>query len=168
MKSDADFVLKFQYENLISRLPEKAYMTSLIALFFDNVNDWQYSIVERHFFHIQLNEWWDCIPVMATIYHPRNLPNNDAYFPALLFQVLALSLQFILPTADIDLEPLKQGKALNALSAEYSNFGCGLMVLLGRQHPNLSSIQHDMLRAAWLKNADIVPESWHTLSQAIR
>lgn len=141
---------------------------ALVSFFFKNVNDWQYSIVELHFFQTQLDEWWDCIPCLPSIDHPRHLPNNDEYFPALLFQVIALSLQFLPPTFDIDIEPLKQGKSLHALSAQYSNFGCALLGLLGRQRPTLSSIQHDLLRSAWLKNADVVPESWHTLGQAIR
>lgn len=166
--ADPDVALKAQYDSFVLRLPPKSYSIGLVSFFFDNVNDLQYSIVEQHFFQPQLDEWWDCISYLPTIGHPRNLPNNDEYFPALLFQVIALSLQFLPPTFDIDLEPLKQGKSLTTLSAEYSNLGCALLDLLGRERPTLSAIQHDLLHSAWLKNADMIPESWHTLGQAIR
>lgn len=155
--------------SLVSQLPDKSYTKSLVTLFFDNVNDWQYSILDRYFFQTQLENWWNCIPDMMLVGYQKGLRNNDdKYFPALLYQVIALSLQFLPPTTAIDLEFLKKGKSLHALSAKYSDLGCTLMALLGRHFPTLSSVQHDLLRSAWLKTSDLIPESWHTLSQAIR
>ncbi|RDW88417.1 hypothetical protein BP6252_00449 [Coleophoma cylindrospora] len=124
---------------------------------------------DRYFFQSQLENWWNCIPEMILVGHQKGTrSNDDKYFPALLFQVIALSLLFLPPTAAIDLEVLQKGESLHALSAKYSDFGCTLMTLLGRHFPTISSIQHDLLRSAWLKTSNLVPESWHTLSQAIR
>jgi len=96
---------------------------------------------------------------------PEELSKELRYFPALLFQVLALALQFLpsaaavwkrLPTNDI------------ALCRRYSDIGVELMVILGRPGVALTAVQADFLRTSWLKNIGRGVEAWHSIGNAIR
>lgn len=98
-----------------------------------------------------------------------NLSWELAYFAALLFQVIALSLQFLPPGADrdMDLDSEDQGLA-DQLSKKFSDAGEAVMDTLGRQHPTIEAVQADMLHCAWLKNCGRGTESWFCLSNAVR
>lgn len=95
---------------------------------------------------------------------PIQLSTELRYFPALLFQVIALSLQFLPPDWDV----------LSGLSHElstsrtYSDLGDRLLYLLGRPGLNITAIQADFLRSSWLKNCGRAVEAWHTIGYAIR
>ncbi|KAK9323502.1 fungal-specific transcription factor domain-containing protein [Lipomyces orientalis] len=42
------------------------------------------------------------------------------------------------------------------------------MAILGRHNSTVTAVQHDLLRALWLKNCSRATESWHSLGNAIR
>ena len=92
------------------------------------------------------------------------------FFPALLFQCLALALQFQPLEDDPNLDSLKYavGMSFDDVASEYSQCGISIMALLGKRHTTLTTVQAGFLRTAFLKNYGMVPESWHSLSQTIR
>jgi hypothetical protein len=119
-----------------------------------------YDIIEPYHFKRQLKEWQK-ITTGAT----ETLSVELRCFPALLFQTLAITVQFVPPTFNIgevsDLDALQ-------LSQKYSDNGVELVQLLGHQGTSMIMVQHDLLRAAWLKNRGRGAEAWHALSDAIR
>jgi hypothetical protein len=54
------------------------------------------------------------------------------------------------------------------LSQKYTDIGLNLIHLLGHQGTTVVTVQHDLLRAAWLKNRGHGGEAWHALSDSIR
>ncbi|KAK9350568.1 hypothetical protein V1505DRAFT_318406 [Lipomyces doorenjongii] len=42
------------------------------------------------------------------------------------------------------------------------------MAILGRHNSTVTAVQHDLMRALWLKNCSRATESWHSLGNAIR
>ena len=87
------------------------------------------------------------------------------YFPALLFQVIALSLQFV-PTGWDTLAGLPASQVSSPQM--YSDLGDELLSLLGRPGLAITGVQAEFLRSSWLKNCGRGIESWHTLGSAIR
>jgi hypothetical protein len=87
------------------------------------------------------------------------------YFPTLLFQVIALSLQFVPSGWDV-LAKLPTSRL--SASQMYSDLGDELLSLLGRTGLALSAVQADFLRSSWLKNCGRGIEAWHTVGSAIR
>lgn len=139
-KSGHETWLLAKYNHLVNRLPSDFYRQCLVQNFFDEVN-WVYSILDPNLFQSQLRDWQQSSQNKPSEVDLNKLSLDCLYFPALLFQVLGLSLLSIPPTIDVDLEPLKNGKSVNVLAAEYSHCGCDLISLLGREDPCLTSIQ---------------------------
>ncbi|PLB53289.1 hypothetical protein P170DRAFT_404297 [Aspergillus steynii IBT 23096] len=95
----------------------------------------------------------------------KELSMEMRYFPALLFQVIALSLQFVPTGWDV----WSRLPAAGILASEqYSDLGDELLSLLGRPGLALVAVQADFLRSSWLKNCGRGIESWHTVGSAIR
>lgn len=90
-------------------------------------------------------------------------------FPALLFSVLAVTLQFVAPDDE-------EARALNLstiqqciwLSQRYLDIGEKIIRLFERQKPTTTSIEFYLVRMAWLKNAGRGSESWQCLGVALR
>jgi hypothetical protein len=93
-----------------------------------------------------------------------NLSRDVVYFSTLLFQVLAVALQF-LPSGTVVQEMLQivNQDECDRISQRYSRLGEELLVLLGRQHSTIFGIQHDLLRAQWLKTSGRGVAAWHAL-----
>ena len=90
-------------------------------------------------------------------------------FPALMFQLLAVSLQFAsLDTPASRSLNLSDSEAYDRLSEHYSNKGEELINSLEKRRANLASIMHDLLRVTWLKNCSRGVEAWYPLGTAIR
>jgi len=94
-----------------------------------------------------------------------NLSVELGCFPAVLFQILAITIQFLPP--EVSFQGLPEKDRLG-LSQKYSNAGAGLVQLLGHHGFAITAVQHDLLRAAWLKNRGRGAEAWHALSDSIR
>jgi hypothetical protein len=105
------------------------------------------------------------LPNLVKYLRPEDHSRELQYYPAVLFQVLALTLQFLSPD-----EPVLSKLSTNELSSpqEYSDMGEELLSLLGRQAATVAAVQADFLRSSWLKNCGRGVESWHTLGRAIR
>lgn len=124
-----------------------------------------YFILERYYFNELFSRWppkEDIEPVkyLTSI----QLSTELRYFPALLFQVIALSLQFLPP----DWHGLSGSSYELFTSRTYSDLGDRLLYLLERPGLAITAIQADFLRSSWLKNCGRAVEAWHTVGYAIR
>lgn len=151
------------------QLPARPFCETLVKLFFEAVN-WHYGVLDKEVFLELYDTWWQEGYRILMDGGPRRLPPDLQMFPALLYQVLAQALQFLPRDHDPDLHHLKLGasQTFSELSAEYSECGMDLVAAIGRENATLVCVQHDFLRASWLKNSGRVAESWHSLGQAIR
>ncbi|KAG4442130.1 hypothetical protein IFR05_002416 [Cadophora sp. M221] len=153
-----------KYWVLISGLPSPAAVDGLIDIFFSEIN-WLYGIIEPFYFKRAFREWR--VFTAATADSPRieSISPSLRSFPALLAQLLAITMMYLPPGAKI--EGLPTIKYLD-LSQRYSEIGVDLVRLLGHQGTTTVTVQHDLMRAAWLKNRGHGAEAWHALSKAIR
>ncbi|KAI1629563.1 hypothetical protein EDD37DRAFT_59029 [Exophiala viscosa] len=154
------------YRALIKRLPCRTCVEHLVQVFFTEVN-WQFAIVDRNIFDDQLTEYYRY--QSASILEPQDqIPTDQLTFPALLFQVIGLAVQFL---------PAQAGQGLHSAclrgiprDGKYDLQGCHTMQLLnlvGKNAMNLTYIQAEFLRISWLKNCGFIAEAWHALAQTI-
>lgn len=139
----------------------------LIELFFSELNCC-YRIVEKYFFRKDLAAWF---AVKDAIVKGEREPatRNILYFTALIFQILAVQLQFLPPgTATANILGLKDLNACEGLSHKYSADGQDLMNMVGRQNSTITAVQYDLLRVFWLKSCSRGTAAWYSLGDAIR
>lgn len=149
---------------IISRLPPKTVIDELIAVFFSDVN-WHYFIIEKVYFNDLSSRWYSANPTPVAYLTSDKLSHELRYFPGILFQVVALSLQFLPPGSDI----LKKISINDSKPAQrYSELGMNLMELLGRRGSALTAVQTSLLRASFLKNLGRGTDAWMVLGEAIR
>ncbi|EKD19533.1 fungal specific transcription factor domain-containing protein [Drepanopeziza brunnea f. sp. 'multigermtubi' MB_m1] len=160
--------LREKYKSMIRQLPAKPYIEQLVACFFREVN-WQYCPLDEGPFRDLLKNWHS-LSFSTLNKGPQELPPDLQFFPALLFQTLAMALQFQPIDYDQSLDSLKYaaGMSLDDLASDYSESGCQILCMLGKRHTTLVTVQAGFLRTAYLKNCGLVPESWHHLSSTIR
>lgn len=160
--------LKERYKSLVRLLPAKNFVDQLLVTFFEEIN-WHCSSIDKDFFMEQLQNW-NKVSFSVLNRGPQDLPGDIRYFPALLFQVLALALQFQPPEYDPTLDSLKyvSDMSLDDLATDYSESGIAILSLLGKRDLNLVTIQAGFLRTSFLKNSGFITESWHSLGQTIR
>lgn len=86
-----------------------------------------------------------------------------------MLQVIALALHFLADVDNVDsiVSRFTQPTA-DAKAQACSEAGESILTLLNRRHPNLSSIEADIMRCAWLKNSGRGLDSWYSLSNAVR
>jgi hypothetical protein len=153
--------------NLVNELPPDHVAKELVENFFSEAN-WFFLVLERYYF-TNLHSSWLVLRNIASRGHLGNLPHELQYFLALLFQVLAVALQFLPPnTESSNVLDLENSRACDQLSQKYSKIGMEIMQLLGRHNSALTAVQHDLMRALWLKNCCRGTESWYSLGDAIR
>ncbi|KAH8586120.1 hypothetical protein B0O99DRAFT_529327 [Bisporella sp. PMI_857] len=160
--------IREKYKSLIRLLPSKLIVGHLVKTFFCEVNH-QYYPLDEGIFQDHLKDW-NNLSFSTLNSAPLELSGNMQFFPALLFQCLALALQFQPLEYEPGLESLKYavGMSFDDVASEYSQSGVSVMALLGKRHATLITVQAGFLRTAFLKNYGMVPESWHSLSQTIR
>jgi hypothetical protein len=141
----------------------------LFKHFFDDVNLLN-SALDETMFREQLDHWWS--DAYSTILEkgPGNLPEDLRSFPALLFQVLAVALQFIPLSYDSRLDELKfaPSQTFLELSREYSDCGVAMAKLFARARPTLSGVQHSFMRDWWLVNMGDLMEAWNHSGETVR
>lgn len=149
---------------LLAQLPSKPAVEELVAVYFADVN-WQYFILEKCYFDCLLSCWYGVNTGSVKHLDLEQIAKELHYFPALLYQVLALALQFLSPgsTAWKLLSPNDI-----SLCGSYSDIGMELMTTLGRPGLALTAVQADFLRTSWLKNNGRGVEVWHSIGNAIR
>ena len=160
--------LREKYKTFIRQLPAKEYIEKLVAAYFREVN-YQYYPLDEDVFREHLNQWYD-LSLSTLNEGPMGLSADLRFFPSLLFQMLALALQYQPPDHDPTLHCLKYAAcmSLDDLASDYSDSGLAISGLLGKRHTSLVAVQAGFLRTTYLKNCGMIPESWHSLSQTIR
>jgi len=160
--------LREKYKSLIRQLPSKEYIEKLLPTFFREVN-YQYYSLDEGLFRDHLANWHG-LSFSTLNKGPLELSGDMQFFPALLFQCLALALQFQPLEYDPTLDSLKYaaGMTFDDLANDYSESSVSILSLLGKRHTTLITVQAGFLRTAYLKNVGMVTESWHSLSQTIR
>lgn len=157
-----------KYLHLIARLPPHRAVDDLVSVFFADVN-WIYSILEPCYFRAQVTSWHALQPSPRSKISVSALTRDTQYFPAAMFQVLAIALQFSPPDSDTLMSlGASDATARHRLSAAFSDAGAEIMDLLTRNDTSIAAVQCDFLRASWLKNCGRVNESWQSLGSAIR
>ncbi|KAI0100570.1 fungal-specific transcription factor domain-containing protein [Nemania sp. FL0031] len=152
-------------QDLLARLPSPSVIGELVDVYFHEANQC-YQLLERYYFDKLFITW------MGHSTRPSSecpLPRELIYFPALIFQVLAVALQF-LPngtTAEEGLNIRDQAQR-NTIARMFSSFGEDFMTSLGRQNSTIIGIQHDLMRAFHLKNDGRGTVAWHSIGNAIR
>ncbi|KAE8421573.1 hypothetical protein BDV36DRAFT_292220 [Aspergillus pseudocaelatus] len=157
-------VWKTHVRTLISQLPSKSVLQQLVDIFFSEVN-WHYFILERFYFDDLFTRWQSTETRPVNYLSTQELSIELQYFPALLFQVVALSLQFLPPEA-LTLTQLSSPELSS--SYKYSELGDELVTVLGRHGVALTAVLADFVRATWLKNFGRGIEAWHSAGNAIR
>ncbi|KAM0179457.1 hypothetical protein ACHAPC_008047 [Botrytis cinerea] len=160
--------LREKYKSLIRQLPSRPAIDMLLKTFFHEVN-FQYYALDEGTFRDHLRNWNNLS--FATLNKgPQELPADLQFFPALVFQCIAMSLLFQPPDHDSSLESLKYaaGMSFDDLAADYSDSGVSILTLLGKRNTTLVTVQAGFVRASYLKYSGMVPESWHSLSQTIK
>lgn len=157
-----------KYKNLIRQLPSKPYIEKLLVTYFREVN-YQYYPLDEGIFRDLLKQW-EALSFSTLSRGPLELPPDLQFFPALLFQCLALALQFQPVEYDPTLDSLKYAASMSFddLASDYSESGCQILCLLGKRHTTLITVQAGFLRTSYLKHSGLIPESWHYLGQTIR
>jgi hypothetical protein len=160
--------LREKYKNLIRQLPSKPYIDKLLVTFFREVN-YQYYSIDEGIFRDHLQDWHN-LPFATINKGPSELPPDLQFFPALLFQCLALALQYQPLEYDQSLDALKYagGMSFDDLASDYSESSLSILNLLGKRQTTLVTVQAGFLRTSYLKSVGMITESWHSLSSTIR
>ncbi|RDW71290.1 hypothetical protein BP6252_07853 [Coleophoma cylindrospora] len=163
--------LEDTFWTLAAELPSKPVIDELVDIYFAEVN-WYYHILVRCYFDELYVAWCKAIKGRSSDVkndHHESVSKDLLHVPALLFQVLAIALQFA-PNSAAAVKKLGVAGLLarDRLSCKYSTKGLDVMNIIGHQHITISAVQHDLLRASWLKNCGQGTESWHSLGNAIR
>ncbi|KAM0263351.1 hypothetical protein ACHAQJ_001207 [Trichoderma viride] len=153
-----------KYLNYLRLLPSRAYVDTLTVVFFEEFG-WQYSLIDQNIFADQLAAFYGASYDSAV--NGQSLQPELFSFPSLLFQVLALALQFLPLSYERLLGDLCLGSSIDYLAEKFSATGVALSALLEKDRENLVSVQASFHRVCWLKNCGRVTESWHALGQAI-
>ncbi|KAH8801381.1 hypothetical protein F5884DRAFT_806443 [Xylogone sp. PMI_703] len=153
-----------KYLHLLRLLPSRPYLDAILEIFFSEVG-WQYSLVDSTIFADRLNVFYKSS--YDKIVKDQSLSPESLSFPSLLFQMIALSLQFLPPDYNPSLDALCMGSSFDHLAEEYSNSGVAVSALFEKDKLNFVAVQASFLRVCWLKNAGRVTESWLLLGQTI-
>lgn len=154
--------------NICAKLPQRPIMRELINIYFAEAN-WYFATLEQPYFEKLYNSW--CSLNDYSIEHGRvaDLSPDLLHFPALLFHVLAVSLQFISPDATCSRAlGVDSFTARDCLASDYSTSGVEIARIMGTLDPTITAVQIDLMRALWLKNCSRGREAWHALGSAIR
>jgi Fungal specific transcription factor domain/Fungal Zn(2)-Cys(6) binuclear cluster domain len=158
--------LKEKFFDTLAALPASEITDELVQVFFVEANP-HVGVLDQYFFRKALASWKSSSAAMDT--NLGAVSRDVLYFPAVLFQVLAVALQYV-PLDSIPIQQLDLSSyvAIDDISQKYSQLGLELMKVLGRHSPTIMSVQHDLMRAFWLKNCSRGTETWYILGDAIR
>jgi hypothetical protein len=147
-------------------LPAAATLQLLLGVFFDEAN-WYFGTIDKVYFRQAFTTWqrtWDTNSVVE-----QRVSADTLSFPALLFQLLALAVQFLPPNSAAEKAALQEpAPSLSALSKHYSESGERLLNTIGRHIGSIVAAQADLMRCAWLKNDGRGAEAWYSLGNAVR
>lgn len=157
-----------QIERILIQLPAAETVQKLVTIFFDEAN-WYFSVLDRYYFDQVYQQWFRTWIEVARTGSSMCVTAEVLYFPALLFQVVAIALQFVPPSlAEREDIALLAHPSFEYKSSTYSGAGQAIMNLLGRRIRSLTAIEADLMRCAWLKNSGEGAEAWYILGNAVR
>ena len=164
--SESPVVEDAWYMAQLRQLPTKYITDGLVSNFFKTVN-WQYNPLDKTTFTADRAQW-DAVSYAQLLKGVHLLPPESRFFPAVLLQVLALSLLHW-ETSDDRCDSLryKDDMALDDVAREYSEAGATLMATLARSELPRPGIQAMFLRTMFLKTTGKVVKSWNLLGDAI-
>jgi hypothetical protein len=153
----------------VRRIPAKARCETLYQCFFTRFNALN-SALDEGFFREQLNIWWNAAYDTFPKQGIEKLPSNIRCFPALIFQVLAIGLQFVQEPYDSGLDKLKFGpsQTFSELSREFTECGTALSNLLGLGNQTLIGVQQSFLRDCWLMNSGQLMDAWGHSGETVK
>ncbi|KAM5359547.1 hypothetical protein ACJZ2D_014403 [Fusarium nematophilum] len=158
--------IKDSYWDLLAQLPPLPIVEELIDIFFSEAN-WHYQILDESFFADSYKTWVRAN--LRSCASDQPAPLELLFFPALLFQVLAVAVLFIPASA-----PARQTMSLwdlsakTSLSDKYSRIGSHLAELFYQCSPMLVMVQHDLTKSLWFKTNSRGLAAWQFLGRAIR
>jgi hypothetical protein len=156
-----------RYRKLVEQLPNQDIVAELTKIFTAEMS-WLAIIIEEYFFNEGLSNWYS-VKVHIANGELSQLQPDVLHFPALLFQLLAVVLQILPPSPETSRQLHLDGNgASERLSQRYSRLGLGVIELVGKDHPTITSVQHDILRGLWHKNCSQGTEAWRILGSAVR
>ena len=85
-----------RFRGLVRQLPSNAIAKELVDVFFSEAN-WYFGVLERYYFDKLHNSWYAVGDAMPPKGEFGSILRDLQYFPALLFQVLAVALQYLPP-----------------------------------------------------------------------
>lgn len=141
---------------------------ALLGLHFSDDN-WSFPVLDEHQFGNLHISWKESFELFVKHKDVECFTPDLLYFPALLFSVLAISLQWLpLDSSTAQALNIHTFSDCDIVSQRFTDIGSKLVDLLGRQHPTLTSVQYDLSKAMWLKNCGRGAEAWQSLGSSIR
>ncbi|KAJ5695970.1 hypothetical protein N7536_006382 [Penicillium majusculum] len=154
--------------NICAKLPHRLVMRELINIYFAEAN-WYFAILEQHYFEKLYNSWCSLNDSSTEHGQVADVSPDLLHFSALIFHVLAVSLQFVSPDTNCSRAlGVDSFNARDHLSSNFSTSGVEIARILGTLDPTITAVQNDLMRALWLKNCSRGREAWHALGSAIR
>ncbi|OQE07215.1 hypothetical protein PENVUL_c014G08674 [Penicillium vulpinum] len=154
--------------DICAKLPPRLVMRELIDIYFTEAN-WYFAVLEQYYFEKLYNSWCSLNDYSTEHGQAPDLPPDLLHFPALLFHVFAVSLQFLSPETNCSRAlGVDSFTARDHLSSKYSTSGVDIARIMGALDPTITAVQNDLMRALWLKNCSRGREAWHALGSAIR
>jgi hypothetical protein len=143
-----------QYRKLASQLLSPPVINNPIKLYFTTLS-WRYCMLEEHYFRSLLQGW--LLTDQSTV---TKLDQELLCFPALLSQVLAISLRFAPPQAyaTSGSGKIQENTCVN-LSRHYSEIGVYIMNVLGENGRGVTAVEHYFVRAWWLQLCHVVSKT---------
>lgn len=152
-------------------MPPKDVQDDLVTRYFRDVN-WHYCTIERVYFDDLHTQWLAVDTSHSSSVDFKGLSRELQFFPALLFQLFGLTLQFVRIGDGFEKTPVtvmaRTESTCEDLSYKYSDIGTDLLSLLGRHRTDIVSIQAYITRASVLKNYGHGVEAWYVIGDAIR
>lgn len=147
-------------------MPLDIIVCELVDVYFDQA-DWFFALLEPVYFKKIFSAWQTANA--ASDRQPDPACSDHFQVSALLFQIMAVALQFVPSTAFcISLLRVSDFASRDTLSERYSENGAQIMSALGNPNPTLTGVQHDQMRALWLKNNSRGKDAWFAMGDAIR
>jgi hypothetical protein len=161
--------LRAEYYGYVRRIPPAPICEVLFQILFGGVIQLN-SALDETIFREQLGRWRGIAYDTLLNHGPENLPDELRYFPALIFQVLALALQFVPATQHSQLDELKfaPSQTFAQLSREYTDCGVAITGILVKSKPTLVAVQQNFLRDWWLMNNGDLVQAWNHSGQTVK
>lgn len=153
-----------RYRALVRELPPRAAIDRLVDIYFTDFN-WNYYAIDEDVFLKQLADWTDvAMGPFGTLQSPNQLSPDLRAFPALLFNVIAMSLLMLEPGKEEDMaffEGIKHANNATCedLALDFSEAGMGILSLLGKRQMSFTTVLAGFARGAFLKYVALITEA---------